>query len=429
MLITFIFSYLKNIFAVFYLSFYFYPATGRSARDQARSLPFLFGLFGCVCSCWHSACTRPVLAVVGGVCVSVRVLAFTPRVPAGVLRYVCLCACPARTPPFLDGVCGVWVGCPMATVPLPWFVACCARCPGLRHPVPVVAWHLSVCLGGGRQCASLACPVTLRGTPRLFRSGRSCCSRRHSRCPACVLCPLELFCGACGLSLLLGAVVGLPCCTGFCCAVSPCVGVCCVCLFGGASCAMLCWRACVVASVRCSLAPLALAGAACCCLLFLGVCCWAWLSPVVSWWLLVAPGVVSPRCCPWLAAWLAALWFGVVCLGALLPCVVSSGAVLSCGGVLLCSAIGLHCRVCLLFLFCFKSHCQIRKNVFPCLFSFENQKYTQPTHPPAARPCSLFATHVLPAGGHILQLLLATVMVAMLFVSLLVVVLLKFARG
>ena len=38
----------------------------------------------------------------------------------------------------------------------------------------------------------------------------------------------------------------------------------------------------------CSLAPLALAGVVCCCLLCSGVCCWAWLSSVVSWWLLVS---------------------------------------------------------------------------------------------------------------------------------------------
>ena len=76
----------------------------------------------------------------------------------------------------------------------------------------------------------------------------------------------------------------------------------------------------------------------CCCLLCLGVCCWAWLSSGVSWSVLLAPGVVFRCCCPYLVAWLAALWFGVVCLGAPLPCVVSCGAVLPCGGVLSCSS-------------------------------------------------------------------------------------------
>ena len=57
-------------------------------------------------------------------------------------------------------------------------------------------------------------------------------------------------------------------------------------------------------------------------------------------------------CCPCLAAWLAVLWFGVVCLGAPLPCVVFCGAVLFCGGVLLCSAVCLCRCLCLLFVSC-----------------------------------------------------------------------------
>ena len=81
----------------------------------------------------------------------------------------------------LAGVCGVWVGCCLAPVRVPWFVACCARSPGLWHPVAVAAWHLSVCLGCGRRRASLACLVAPRGAPRLVRSGRSRCSGRLSR--------------------------------------------------------------------------------------------------------------------------------------------------------------------------------------------------------------------------------------------------------
>ena len=68
--------------------------------------------------------------------------------------------------------------------------------------------------------------------------------------------------------------------------------------------------------------------------------------------LLVGLRVVFQWCCPCLAAWLAALWFGVVCLGAPLPCVVFCGAVLSCGGVLLCSAFCFRRWLCLLFVFC-----------------------------------------------------------------------------
>ena len=94
---------------------------------------------------------------------------------------VCLCARSASTPPLLAGVCGVWGWCCLAPVPVPWFIACCARCPGLRHPVAVVAWFLSVCLGCGRRRASVACLVAPRGAPRLVRSGRSRCSGRLSR--------------------------------------------------------------------------------------------------------------------------------------------------------------------------------------------------------------------------------------------------------
>ena len=57
-------------------------------------------------------------------------------------------------------------------------------------------------------------------------------------------------------------------------------------------------------------------------------------------------GVVFRWCCPCLASWLAALWFGVVCLGARLPCVVFCGAVLS------CSAVCFRRRLCLLFVLC-----------------------------------------------------------------------------
>ena len=74
---------------------------------------------------------------------------------------------------------GGW--CCLAPVPVPWFGACCARSPGLRHPAAVLAWHLSVCLGCGRRRASLACLVAPRGAPRLVRSGHSRCSGRLSR--------------------------------------------------------------------------------------------------------------------------------------------------------------------------------------------------------------------------------------------------------
>ena len=71
-----------------------------------------------------------------------------------------------------------WPRLPLGVAPRPWLCGCGARCPGLRHPAAVVAWHLSVCRGCGRRRASPACLVAPRGAPRLVRSGRSRCSGR-----------------------------------------------------------------------------------------------------------------------------------------------------------------------------------------------------------------------------------------------------------
>ena len=89
-------------------------------------------------------------------------------------------------------------------------------------------------------------------------------------------------------------------------------------------------------SVRCSLAPAALAGVLCCCLLGLRLCCWAWLSSVFSFWVLVAPGVVFPWCgvvFPWglcCAVLLRVVPPGVVLLCAVLLCFALFGAVAPC---------------------------------------------------------------------------------------------------
>ena len=60
----------------------------------------------------------------------------------------------------------------LAPCPVPRFVVCCARFLGSRHPVAVVAWHLSSCRGCGRRRASLACLVAPRWctAPRPVRS-------------------------------------------------------------------------------------------------------------------------------------------------------------------------------------------------------------------------------------------------------------------
>ena len=53
----------------------------------------------------------------------------------------------------------------------PWLCGSRTRCPGLRHPAAVVAWHLVLCYGCGRQRASLACLLAPRwsAAPRLVR--------------------------------------------------------------------------------------------------------------------------------------------------------------------------------------------------------------------------------------------------------------------
>ena len=60
----------------------------------------------------------------------------------------------------------------LAPCPVPRFVVCFARFLGSRHPVAVVAWHLSSCRGCGRRRASLACLVAPRwcAAPRPVRS-------------------------------------------------------------------------------------------------------------------------------------------------------------------------------------------------------------------------------------------------------------------
>ena len=172
---------------------------------------------------------------------------------------------------------------------------------------------------------------------RVFRAGVPwtlvpCCRLRPPPCcfflPVCFL----LFVFFPRLCLAGGAVRALRVCPG---------------LWGVLVCALVVLSLSLL-FVRCSLAPLALAGVVWCChvlgCLLLGL--------AVLHCLLVGPGVLFWWCCPCLAAWLAALWFGVVCLGVPLPCVVLCGAVLSCGGVLSCSGVCLRRGLCLLFVSC-----------------------------------------------------------------------------
>ena len=122
------------------------------------------GLLGCVCVCVRAppVTRHSWLGCVVWMCVLGLGFRLRPATPGGGVGVcVCLCAHSACTPPLLAGVCGVGVciGCCLAPVSVPWLVACCARCPGLRHSVAVVAWHLFVCCVLCRRRPSLACLV------------------------------------------------------------------------------------------------------------------------------------------------------------------------------------------------------------------------------------------------------------------------------
>ena len=179
--------------------------------------------------------------------------------------------------------------------------------------------------------------------PRMLQTGASCfLLSLLSSAFACVVlwCFFFLFFSFCRLC---GA--GRVC-------VSWAFGCACVCLGGAVPIVALC----------------ALAGVAWCSLFGLAVLCC----------LLLGLGVVLRWCCPCLAAWLAALSFGVVCLGVPLPCVVFCCAVLSCGRVMSCSAVCLRRWLRLLFPSC---RCASAVCVLGC------RAVCSLSSPPCAVPC------------------------------------------
>ena len=246
----------------------------------------------------------------------------------------CRAVCSLSSPPCALLCCAVLCWCP--------FVVLCAssvlflvvgvvgswcRCLSLG-----VCWwrcRLVVCVGfdarvwsDHRSASSLWCPAPL------------CCVLWRCAavwCCAVVPCLLFLF-----FSLLVALV---SCCSLLVLGSGPVPGRFCFCALPVRCCAGV---PAPLLSVRCSLALAGLAGVSCCCLLGLCVCCWAWLSSVVSWGVLMAPGVVS-RCravvCPWVLccavllrvvppgiALLCAVLFRFAPFGAAVRCVVSSGA-------------------------------------------------------------------------------------------------------
>ena len=141
-----------------------------------RAPLFLAAVLGCVSLCARAVCTPSFLARGRGVCVSVRVLAFTPPFLAGVLGRVCLCACSACTPPVMVLVCGVgvcaWVR--VSAAPRHSWLGCRAVCVCVRAPpVPRPPWLEFVVCGLGVARHLLLC----RGSLRVVRAFRFCGTR------------------------------------------------------------------------------------------------------------------------------------------------------------------------------------------------------------------------------------------------------------
>ena len=96
-------------------------------------------------------------------------------------------------------------------------------------------------------------------------------------------------------------------------------------------CAVLCWCACFVLFLWSALFPppgtMVCCCVLCCCLWCAVARCWVWLFSVVFWWRVSVSVSLSGRVVCFSVV-------GVVCCGALLPCAVFCGAVLSCGAIL-----------------------------------------------------------------------------------------------
>ena len=166
-----------------------------------------------------------------------------------------------------------------------------------------------------------------------------CCLARCGAGPCCAVFVL-LCCPALLRSLLVLGSGLVPGCFCFCALLVRCCA--------GAPASLL--------SVQCPLALAALAGVLCCCLLCLHVYCWAWLSSVVSIWVLVAAGVVFRWCavvCPWVLCYAVLLRVvppGVALLCAVLFCFAPFGAAARC--VVFWDAVRRPGVLCLLALCC-----------------------------------------------------------------------------
>ena len=301
-----------------------------------------------------------------------------PPPPAGCDALCCALSCVV---PCGAAVCGVlcvlpgavWRACGgLGSCALPsgavlcWVLLCCSY--GVRvsrAAVFSVGFFLALflvlpCCSGlflSVWCSAVVRPAVRRGPLALLFCAGFCCAVPFGALLCCAASPGSVLCYVfrCGAWV---ASCHVRCCRGLLCSVCPCARCCVVLLcflwsaccrslcrvsgllpFPGASCVMLCWCACVVA--LCAVLSRASGTGWCCVLLHVMFGCLLNVLAVLRC-LLVAPGIVFGWCCPCLALWPAALWFGVVCLSALLPCVVFCGAVLSCGGMLSGSAVCLR---------------------------------------------------------------------------------------
>ena len=207
---------------------------------------------------------------------------------------------------------------------------CCALCR------PVLCCCVLCCFVAFVWCRCLLCCALWR-CPAPW--GRVLCGAVFWGVPPrCVLCAV------CVLSRCGGARCCSPLCSVLCVSWGAVLYVPCP-LRSVRCCAPLCWCACVVLFVL-HVLLLAPGVVVCCCVLCCFfwcavVRCWVWWPVVVCWWRVSVSMSPSGRvvCFPVV---------GVACCGALLPCVVFCGALLSRGAVLLCAAVVLWCCWCLL---------------------------------------------------------------------------------
>ena len=277
----------------FFIFFLFFPpplpfVSGVSCFPVAFGLcapPLFFSFF---LSCCFFSCCVFALCVLG-------------------CRAVCSLSCPfvvlcASSVLFLvAGVVGSWCRCLLLGV-----------CWWLWLPGVVVWWCVSALVPvsglavAGRPPCGVLCPCAV-----------SCGAVRPRGAVLGALSSFFFFFGFLFLSLLVTLV---SCCSPVVLASGPVLGRFCFCALPVRCCAGV---PAPLLSVRCSLALAGLAGVLCCCLLCSCVCCWAPLSSVVSWWVLVAPGVVSrwrAVVCPWVLC--CAVLLRVVPLGVALLCTV-----------------------------------------------------------------------------------------------------------